>query len=152
MKSIAFDEENGKHISKRICEFFRRYQLSEILRKSNANNQQGVSVMTIMSYLFSLVFRNRSMFLDMQSGKAPAFRKDTIYRLKNATHINWMRFTTLLSARIIRETVEPLTSEKRRNAFVIDDTILSETALKKWSFSPRSTTTPAIISPVVSEC
>lgn len=76
MKSIAFDEENGKQISARIQEFFKRYQLSEILRKSNAYKQQGVSVMAIMSYLFCLVFRNRSMFLDMQSGKAPVFRKE----------------------------------------------------------------------------
>ena len=68
MKSIAFDEENGKQISARIQEFFKRYQLSEILRKSNAYKQQGVSVMAIMSYLFCLVFHNRSMFLDMQSG------------------------------------------------------------------------------------
>ena len=71
MKSIAFDEGKGKQISKRIREFFNRYHLREILRKSNAYKQQGVSVMTIMSYLFCLVFRNRSMFLDMQSGKAP---------------------------------------------------------------------------------
>lgn len=84
MKSIAFDEENEKQISARIQEFFKRYQLSEILRKSNAYKQQGVSVMAIMSYLFCLVFRNRSMFLDMQSSKAPVFRKDTVYRLKNA--------------------------------------------------------------------
>ena len=131
MKSIAFDEENGKHISARIQEFFKRYQLSDILRKSNAYKHQGVSCVAIMSYLFCLVFRNRSMFLDMQSGKAPAFRKDTIYRLKNATHINWMRFTTLLSARIIGETVEPLTNENRRNAFVIDDTIFERNGSKK---------------------
>ena len=52
MKSIAFDEENGKQTSARIQEFFKRYQLSEILRKSNAYKQQGVSVMAIMSYLF----------------------------------------------------------------------------------------------------
>ena len=131
MKSIAFDEGNGKHISARIQKFFKRYQLSDILMRSNAYKQQGVSVMTIMSYLFCLVFRNRSMFLDMQSGKAPAFRKDTIYRLKNATHINWMHFTTLLSAKIIGETVEPLTSAKRRNAFVIDDTIFERNGAKK---------------------
>ena len=78
-----------------------------------------------------LVFRNRSMFLDMQSGKAPVFRKDTVYRLKNATHINWMRFTTLLSAKIIGSTVEPLTNEKRRNAFVIDDTVFERNGSKK---------------------
>lgn len=131
MKSIAFDEGKGKQISKRIREFFNRYHLREILRKSNAYKQQGVSVMTIMSYLFCLVFRNRSMFLDMQSGKAPSFGKDTIYRFKNATHINWMRFTTLLSAEIIGTTVEPLTDENRRNAFVIDDTIFERNGSRK---------------------
>ena len=36
MNSIAFDEENGKHISTRIQKFFKRYQLSDILRRSNA--------------------------------------------------------------------------------------------------------------------
>ena len=87
--------------------------------------------MAIMSYLFCLVFRNRSMFVDMQSGKAPNFRKDTVYRFKNATHINWMHFTTLLSANIIGTTLEPLTSENRRNAFVVDDTIFERNGSRK---------------------
>ena len=130
MKSIAFDEENGKQISARIQEFFKRYQLSEILRKKQCLQAAGVSVMAIMSYLFCLVFRNRSMFLDMQSGKVSVFEKDTVYRLKNATHINRMR-TTLLSAKIIETTVEPLTNEKRRNAFVIDDTVFERNGSKK---------------------
>ena len=82
-------------------------------------------------YLFCLVFRNRSMFVDMQSGKAPNFRKDTVYRFKNATHINWMHFTTLLSANIIGTTLEPLTSENRRNAFVVDDTIFERNGSRK---------------------
>lgn len=63
------------------------------------------------------------MFLDMQSENASEFRKDTVYRLKNSTHIDWKRFTTLLSARIITDTIEPLTSGNRRNAFVVDNSI-----------------------------
>ena len=82
MKSIALDEENGRRISARIQEFFRWYQFSDILRKRNAYKQQGVSCMAGMSYLFCLVFCNLSMFLDMQSGKTSAFRKDTICRIK----------------------------------------------------------------------
>ena len=131
MKSITFDEEKGVHISARIREFFKRYQVSEILRQRNAYKQQGVSAMTFMSCLFCLVFRSRSMLLDMSSSKAPVFRKDTIYRLKNATRINWMCFTTLFSAKIIGETVEALTSAKRRNAFVIDDTIFEQNGSKQ---------------------
>ena len=63
------------------------------------------------------------MFLDMQSEKAPGFRKDTVYRLKNSIHIDWKHFTTLLSSKIITDTIEPLTSENRRNAFIVDDPI-----------------------------
>lgn len=123
MNSIAFDVENEKRFSSRIQKFFRRYQISDILKRCNAYKEQGFSVTTLIQYLFCLVFRNRSMFLDMQSEKAPKFRKDTIYRLKNSTHIAWNRFTTLLSSRIISETIEPLTSKDRKNAFIVDDSI-----------------------------
>ena len=152
MNSIAFDGEDGKHFSSRIENFFCKYRISEILRKSNAYKNKGFSVVDLMRYLFCLVFRNRSMFLDMQSGKAPGFGKDTVYRFKNTCHINWMRFTTLLAARIIRETVEPLTDEKRRNAFVIDDTILRETAPVKWNCWLRFLTTPVTNLPVDFAC
>ena len=60
--------------------------------------------MTFISCLFCLVFRSRRMFLDMSFAKVPVFRKNTSYRLKNATRIHWMCFTTLLSAKIIGET------------------------------------------------
>ena len=72
MNSIAFDVENEKRFSSRIQKFFRRYQISGILKKCNAYKEQGFSVITLIQYLFCLVFRNRSMFLDMQSEKAPS--------------------------------------------------------------------------------
>lgn len=131
MNSIAFDVENEKRFSSRIQNFFRRYQVSAILKKCNAYKEQGFSVITLMQYLFCLVFRNRSLFLDMQSEKAPKFGKDTVYRLKNSIHIDWKRFTTLLSARIISDTIAPLTSDKRRNAFIVDDSIFERKGSKK---------------------
>ena len=131
MDIIAFDVENEKRFSSRIQNFFRRYQIGGILKKCNAYKKQGVSVISLIQYLFCLVFRNRSMFLDMQSEKAPGFRKDTVYRLKNATHIDWKRFTTLLASRIIIDTIEPLTSEARRNAFIVDDSIFERKGSKK---------------------
>lgn len=99
MNSIAFDVENEMRISFRIQKYFRRYQSSGILKRCNAYKEQGLSVVTLIQHLFCLVFRNRSMFPDMQSEKAPEFRKDTVYRLKNSTHIDWTRFTTLLASR-----------------------------------------------------
>ena len=67
----------------------------------------------------------------MQSEKGPEFRKDTVYRLKNSTHIDWKRFTTLLASRIIGETIGPLTSEDRRNVFIVDDSIFERKGAKK---------------------
>ena len=131
MNSIAFDVENEKRFSSRIQKFFRQYQIGGILKKCNAYKEQGFSVVTLIQYLFCLVFRNRSMFLDMQSEKAPEFRKDAVYRLKNSTHIDWKRFITLLSARIITEAIAPLTSEGRRNAFIVDDSIYERKGSKK---------------------
>ena len=88
-------------------------------------------MVTLIQYLFCLVFLNRSMFQDMGSKKAPAFAKDTVYRLKNSTHIDWKRFTTLLSSRIISDTLEPLTSENRKNAFIVDDSIFERNGSRK---------------------
>ena len=131
MNSIAFDVQNEKHFSARIQEFFRRYQISCILKKINAYKEQGLSVVALIQYLFCLVFRNRSMFLDMGSKSAPSFAKDTVYRLRNSTRVDWKRFTTLLSARIIGDSLEPLTSEKRKNAFIIDDSIFERSGSKR---------------------
>lgn len=137
MSSIALEKENENHFLTRIDTFFKRYQIGEILKQSNAYKERGFSVVMLIRYLFCLVFRNRSMFLDMQTGKAPGFRKDTVYRLKNSVHMNWNRFTTLLSARIIERTIQPLTSESRRNAFILDDSIYERSGSTKVELLAR---------------
>lgn len=130
MNSITYDVENEKSVSKKITRFFQRFHIGGILRKCNAYKELGIPVVTVFLYLFQLVFRNRSMYMDMQSDKAPGFCKDTIYRLKNSIHINWLRFTTLLSAAVINQAIEPLTDENRRSAFIIDDSIFERNRSK----------------------
>ena len=116
MTIITQEHENEQQFSGRVKDFFRRYQISDILRRCNAYKHSGVPVIAVVSYLFCLVFRNRSMYLDMSSDrKGFAFGRDTVYRLKNSVRINWERFTTLLSARIITESLQPAVSEKRRD-------------------------------------
>ena len=130
MNSIAYDIENVKTVSSKITHFFQRFHVGDILRKCNAYKEHGIPVIAVFLYLFQLVFRNRSMYMDMQSEKAPSFCKDTIYRLKNSIHINWVRFTTLLSAAVIEKAIEPLTDGDRRNAFIIDDSIFERNRSK----------------------
>ena len=130
MNSIAHDYENSKYISERIFRFFKVCGLSEILQKSNAYKEKGISVVTIVEYLFSLVFRNRSAYTDILLGNTN-LKQDTIYRFKNSVRTNWIRFTSLLASKLIREHIEPLTSEKRRNVFIIDDSIYERERSKK---------------------
>ena len=50
MNSIAFDVENEKRFSSRIQSSFKRYQISSILKKSNAYKEQGFSVIALIQW------------------------------------------------------------------------------------------------------
>ena len=66
------------------------------------------------------------------SGKnAPSFAKDTIYRFMKLVQINWIRFTTILAARIIKNAIVPLDSEERVNVLTIDDSMFERCRSKK---------------------
>lgn len=45
--------------------------------------------------------------------------------------INWIRFTTILSGRIIKEAIVPLDSEDRANVLIIDDSMYERNRSKK---------------------
>ena len=137
MNSLALNLENERHFSTRIQKFFTRYQIGGILKQCNAYKKQGFAIVQIVQYLFTLVFQGRSMFLDMQSEKSPNFKKDTVYRLINADYINWRRFASLLSSRIIRDTIAPTISEERRCAFVVDDSVYERNESRKVELLTR---------------
>lgn len=132
MTSITQNLENENLVSEKIEYFFKVYRLGEILKACNAYKEKGIPVIGIIQYLFTLVFRNCSMFISMRSVRDSAnFCKDTAYRLKNSIRVNWLRFLTILSARIIKETIEKLTDENRVNVFIIDDSVFQRDRSKK---------------------
>lgn len=77
-------------------------------------------------------FSNRSMYMNFISGRnTPAFAKDTVYRFMKMIQINWIRFTTILAGRIIKEAIRPLDSEERVNVLIIDDSMYERNRSKK---------------------
>ena len=77
------------------------------------------------------VFRQGSLYMQMHLHPEQfSFGKDVVYRFMNSCRINWRRFTTLLAEKIIRETIAPLTSEERRNVFIIYDSLFSRNRSK----------------------
>ena len=131
-KSITQDNQNDKQISTSIRRFFTRFHVSSALKAANAYKKKGVPVMEIFQYMFLLIFSNRSMYMNLISGRnTPAFAKDTVYRFMKMIQINWIRFTTILAGRIIKEAIRPLDSEERVNVLIIDDSMYERNRSKK---------------------
>lgn len=129
---VAQNDQNEKQFSLSIKSFFTRFHIGSILREANAYKEKGISAVSVFLYLVSLVFTGRSMYMDYASGNShPSFGRDVVYRFLNNPHINWMKFTTLLSSRVIRTAIDPLTSETRRNVLTIDDSMFSRGRSKK---------------------
>ncbi len=61
----------------------------------------------------------------------PAFAKDTVDRFMNILQINWIRFTTLFSSKIIKDAIIPLDSRNRVNVLIIDDSKFERNSSKK---------------------
>ena len=137
--SITQATQNDKQISKSIKRFFNRFHLSSALKAANAYKRKGIPVTEIFQYMFLLVFSNRSMYMNLLTGRnTPGFAKDTVYRFMKMVQINWMRFTTILSSRIIRNAILPLDSENRVNVLIIDDSMFERNRSKKVELLSRA--------------
>jgi hypothetical protein len=131
-KSITQDNQNDNQISASIRKFFIRFHLSSALKAANAYKAKGIPIIEIYQYLFLLIFSNRSMYMSMLTGRnAPTFAKDTVYRFMKMVHINWIRFTTVLCSRIIRDAILPLNNKDRVNVLIIDDSMFERNRSKK---------------------
>ena len=107
--SITQDNQNDNQISKTIKRFFARFHVTSALKTAGAYHKEGTPVTQIFQYLFLLIFSNRSMYMNLLSGRnTPAFAKDAVYRFMKSTQINWIRFTTILASRIIKDAVVPM--------------------------------------------
>ena len=69
----------------------------------------------------------------------PAFAKDTVYHFVKMIQINWIRFTTILSSKIIRDAIIPPDSEDRANVLIIDDSMFERNRSKNcWLQTPEA--------------
>ena len=70
--------------------------------------------------------------MNLITGKnTSSFAKDTVYRFMKMPQTNWLRFTTILAARIIRDAVAPLNDENHVNVLIIDDSLFECNCSKK---------------------
>ncbi len=132
MSSIPYNVENGNEISNSVSNFMKEFQIGQLLFKCNVEKVKGIPVIEGFRYLFCLVFSDRSMYIQKKTGVFDgSFCKNTVYRFLNNPRLNWLRFTTLLSARIINGFMKPLTDENRRDVFIIDDSLFDRSRSRK---------------------
>ena len=135
--SILPQDKEGQELFNAISSFFSSFGIGILLRKCNAQKEKGVPVIDIFKYKLCNVFADRSMYMQQKTGSfKEAFSKNTFYRFLNSPKTNWLRFTTLLSKKVA-DAVEPLTSDDRVNAFVVDDSLFDRTSCKKTELGSR---------------
>lgn len=138
MSSIPQKANNENSVFDFTTKFMKRFHLGKLLFKCNAGKAKGIPVMDIFRYLFCMMFSDRSIYMQMKTGTFDGeFSKNTIYRFLNNARINWQRFTTLLSADIINSFMKPLTGEKRKDVFIVDDSLFDRSRSKKAELLAR---------------
>ena len=132
-QTTVFENE----LTSTIDAFFHTFELATLLKCVGACKMKGISAIRIFRELFTLVFEHRTM-LRSTSSNAREIGKDTFYRFVNSCRVNWLRFTTLLAARVVCDMIEPLTNEKRVNVFIVDDTPYERNRSKKVELLSRN--------------
>ncbi len=136
MSIISQSQENGE-LFNAISRFFSFFKIGNLLRMCNACKQKGVPVLDIFKYKLCNIFSDRSMYMQMKTNSYhESFSKNAFYRFLDSAKTNWLRFTTLLSKKVI-DSLKPLTSDDRINAFIIDDSLFERTSCKKTELGAK---------------
>ncbi len=123
--------------SSAIDAFFHSFGLPALLKCAGAYKMKGIPVTKLFRELFALVFQHRTMHRMLSSTLQDA-GKDAFYRFINSCRINWVKFTSLLAAKVVHDIIEPLTDEKRVNVFIVDDTPYKRDRSKKVELLSRN--------------
>lgn len=126
-KSITQDDLNTKGAFDAAATFFKRFHIGSALKAANAYKSKGTPVTEIFQYLFAMAFTHQSMYLDMKNDKVRHdFGKDAVYRFLNMACINWIRFTTLLAAKIISTFFDTaMSGSSGDGSLIVDDSTFS---------------------------
>lgn len=131
MSMIPQYDENEHQLSNSVENFFKDFKVSDALHRCGAEKASGFTAAELFRYLLGMVFSHRSMYMQLKTGSfREKFSKNTVYRFLNSAQTNWLRFTTLVSEKVVNHFMRGLTSEDRMDAFVIDDTLYPKAGYK----------------------
>ena len=106
-----------------IHQFFLNQKIGSLLKRSNIDKEKGISPVSVFRVLFTLVFAGKNLYRTLEAGRNCGMAKDTVSRFLNSVHANWRRFLLLLTSRVIREKLLPLTGAANMKVLIADDTL-----------------------------
>ena len=122
MKIITQKTQNDNPITESCSGFFKRFNVSKILRQCGAAKKRGVLTSIVFLFLLGLVFTGKKFnTLTGHYSEEMPFGKDVVYRYIDRPAVNWER-TVFLTANSVIPEIKKLTSDERRTALVFDDT------------------------------
>lgn len=137
VNSIISNKNKNEKFNFTIDKFFRNYKIGTILKQANFNKEKGFPCVKIMKFIFMLVFSGKNLYRTLDTENSTEFSKDTVYRFLNSSSFNWRKFLFLLSSSIIKNFVNPLTSEDRVNVLIVDDSLYSRNRSKSVELLAR---------------
>ena len=138
MSIVSQNNTNEVALVDCIQRFFSKHQVGKLLKKCNGTKEKGVPAITLLRYKLGNIFVGKSMYMQKKIGSfKEEFSKNTFYRFLNSTKTNWLRFTTLLAADIINNDLKDLTSEDRKDVFIIDDSLFNRSSCKKTELGSK---------------
>ena len=102
MSIVSLNSVDEKNVSHAITNFISNFRIVSLLRKCGAAKLKGTPSLLLFTYILTNAFRAGSFYMQNQMGTfQESFSKNTYYRFLMNPHANWLRFTTLLSQKII---------------------------------------------------
>lgn len=99
MNSITHDET----LTADMQNFFKKYGVARLLRFCGIARSKGIPAIDLFSTLFSTVFMQKSLYTQLCLHRdSVVCSKDTFYRFMGCCKANWSKFTTYLSAAVIK--------------------------------------------------
>ena len=117
-------------LPKEIKPAFEELNVLKHLKDAKINKKFGYPAAYLFQLVFVLLFHQKNWFRLLESDKAESFPgKDAVYRFLNHTKFAWRHFLLSLSTATIQK-VETLTSDKRVNVFIFDDSMFERNRSK----------------------
>lgn len=124
MSTIQHSTTNIHHsfhrFSKLVC-------LPQVLRSANIHKKRGVAVSALFEWLLTTIFSRYSLF---RADPSHDFTTRTVRNCLNDSRTNWQRLVSLVALHLIQY-IQKFTDQRRRQAFIIDDSLFKREFAKK---------------------